>query len=269
MRQRAGYGLSDAICVYDLAQRLGIEVRFMDIPSMEGMYYSASDPYIIISSLRPPGRRAFTCAHELGHHIQGDGMHVDELVEQRKRPVFDPNEFAADCFAGALLMPKMAVERAFAIRKWNISQCTPGQAYVVSNYFGVGYTTLIHHLRLALSLLPGPRAEQLLKITPRKAQALAVGWEAPDTVLIVDRHWTGRPIDVEVGDFVFVHEQPHLEGRCVEYVADRDGGRLLRARRPGIGRLEDSSGWSAFIRVSRRAFVGRNLYRHQEEADDE
>ena len=269
MRQRAGYGLSSAICVYDLAQRLGIEVRFLDIPSMEGMYYSSSDPHIIVSSLRPAGRRAFTCAHELGHHIRGEATHVDELVEQRERPIFNPNEFAADCFAGALLMPKMAVERAFAIRKWNIGRCTPGQAYVVSNYFGVGYTTLIHHLRLALSLLPGPRAEQLLKITPRKAQALAVGWEAPDTVLIVDGHWTGRPIDVEAGDFVFVHEQPHLEGRCVEYVADRDGGRLLRARRPGIGRLEDSSGWSAFIRVSRRAFVGRNLYRHLEEADDE
>ena len=126
MRQGAGYGLSDAICVYDLAQRLGIEVRFMDTPSMEGMYYGGSDPYIIISSLRPPGRRAFTCAHELGHHIRGDGMHVDELVEQRKRPVIDPNEFAADCFAGALLMPKMAVERAFAIRKWNIGRVYAG-----------------------------------------------------------------------------------------------------------------------------------------------
>ena len=60
MRQRAGYGLSGAICVYDLAQRLGIEVRFLDIPSMEGMYYSSSDPHIIVSSLRPAGRRAFT-----------------------------------------------------------------------------------------------------------------------------------------------------------------------------------------------------------------
>ena len=268
MRRSAGYCLKKSICVYDLAQRLGIEVRFLDIPSMEGMYHRAPKPHIILSSLRPPGRRAFTCAHELGHHSYDDGTHVDEFVEQWERPRFDPKEFAADCFAGALLIPKMAVERAFALRNWSISRCTPGQIYVVSNYFGVGYTTLLHHLRDALSLLPGPRAEQLLKVTPRRAQSLSLGWETLETVWIVDEYWLGRPIDVEVGDLIFVLGQPCPEGRCVEHVADRDGGRLFRAQQPGIGRLEDSSGWSAFTRVSRREFVGRNLFRHQEEVDD-
>ncbi len=42
MRRSAGYGLDSAVCVYDLAQRLDIEVRFLDIPSMEGMYYKSS-----------------------------------------------------------------------------------------------------------------------------------------------------------------------------------------------------------------------------------
>ena len=269
MRRSADYGLDSAVCVYDLAQRLGIEVRFLDIPSMEGMYYKAPKPHIILSSQRPPGRRAFTCAHELGHHSYGDGTRIDELVKESAHPQFDPNEFAADCFAGALLMPKMAVERAFALRKWTISECTPDQVYVISNYFGVGYTTLIHHLRNALLLLPGPRAEQLLKVPPRRAQALSLGWETSDTVWIVDEYWTGRPIDTEVGDLIFVLGQPRLEGRCVEHVADRDGGRLIRARQPGISRLEDSSDWSAFIRVSRREFIGRSLFRHHEEVDDE
>ena len=83
------------------------------------MYYKSPEPHIILSSLRPAGRRAFTCAHELAHHFRGDSVHVDELVEQWKRPRrFDPKEFAADCFAGALLMPKMAVERAFALHEW-------------------------------------------------------------------------------------------------------------------------------------------------------
>lgn len=268
-RQRMGCGLRDALCVYDLAQRLGIEVRFLDIPSMEGMYYSAPEPHIILSSLRPPGRRAFTCAHELGHHSRGDGTHVDALVEQWKLPRFDPREFAADCFAGALLMPKMAVERAFSLRGWTIMECTPAQAYAISNYFGVGYTTLIHHLRGALRLLPGRRAEQLLKITPRQAQASAIGCKTPATVWLVDMHWTGRPIDVEAGDFILVQGLPCVEGRSVKHVQDRDGRRLLRACQAGIGRLEDNSGWSAYVRVSRRAFVGRNLFRHQEEADDE
>lgn len=269
MRRAAGYSLDGAICVYDLAQRLRVEVRFLDIPSMEGMYYRASGPTIILSSLRPPGRRAFTCAHELGHHSRGDGIHVDQIVEQWQRPKFDPKEFAADCFAGALLMPKMAIERAFSVREWKLSECTPGQVYVVSNYFGVGYTTLIHHMRSALLLVPDPHAEALLKTRPRQAQALALGWETPDTVWVVDAHWADRAIDVELGDLIFVHGRPSCEGICVEAVLDTEGGRLFRSKQPGIGRFEHGSSWSAFVRVSRRGFVGRSLYRHREEADDD
>jgi Zn-dependent peptidase ImmA (M78 family) len=269
MRRSAGCGLEGAICVYDLAQRLGIEVRFLDIPSMEGMYYRVLEPTIILSSLRPPGRRAFTCAHELGHHSRGDRTHVDQAVEQWQRANFEPREFAADCFAGTLLMPKMAVERAFALREWKVSECSPGQVYTISNYFGVGYTTLIHHMRSALLLLPSTHAQALLKVKPRHAQALALGWEAPEAVWIVDSYWTDRAIDVEVGDLIFVSGQPSSEGECAELVLKRKEGRLFRARQPGIGRLEVGSGWSAFVRVSRRGFVGRSLYRHWEEVDDE
>ena len=137
-RLRAGYGLDTPICAYDLEGCLGIEVRFFDLPSLEGMYYNSPKPHIILSSLRPPGRRAFTCAHELGHHSRGDGTCLDEMVEQWTGPRFDPTEFFADCFAGALLMPKTAVERAFSLRQWGISECTPDQVYAIANYFGVG-----------------------------------------------------------------------------------------------------------------------------------
>lgn len=269
MRRNAGYGLEGAICVYDLAERLGIEVRFWDIPSMEGMYYRAPDPTIILSSLRPAGRKVFTCAHELGHHSRGDGTHIDQVVEQWQRPRSDAKEFAADCFAGALLMPKMAMERAFALREWKIDECTPGQVYTISNYFGVGYTTLIHQMRSALLLLPESRADALLKVSLRKAQALAVGLDAAETTWVVDAHWGNRAIDVDAGDLIFVHGQPSSEGSCVQHVLDTEGGRLLRAVQPGIGRLVNGSAWSAFVRVSRQGFVGRSLFRHLEEADDE
>ena len=267
-RVRAGYGFETPVCVYDLAGRLGVEVRFFDIPSMEGVYYNSPKPHIVLSSLRPAGRRAFTCGHELGHHSRGDGTCLDEIAEQWVRPRYDPKEFYADCFAGALLMPKTAVERAFALRKWAIRECTPDQVYAISNYFGVGYATLVHHLSWGLLLLSSSRAEQLLKIAPRRAQALAVGWETPETVWVVDEHWVGRPIDVEAGDFILLHEKARIEGNCAEPVKEVADGRLLRATGPGIGRLEDGSGWAAFVRVSRRAFVGRDVHRHQEEAND-
>ena len=269
MRGSAGFALDEAICVYDLAERLGIEVRFADIPSMEGMYYRASEPAIILSSLRPSGRRAFTCAHELGHHSNGDGTSVDQLVEKPRRSGFDAKEFAADCFAGALLMPRMAIQRAFTRREWDIEECTPGQVYTVSNYFGVGYSTLVHHMHSGLRLLPAVHAAALLKVSPRKAQAQALGFESQDTVWIVDPHWTGRAVDVEVGDLVFVQGQPALEGGCLAHVQDMTDGWLFRARQPGIGKFCDENGWSAFVRVSRRAFVGRSIFRHLEEGDEE
>ena len=132
----------------------------------------------------------------------------------------------------------------------------------------MGYTTLVHHLSRGLLLLSSSRAERLLKVAPRRAQALAVGWETTETVWVVDEHWVGRPIDVEAGDLILLHGRARIEGSCAEPVGGAADGRLLRATEPGIGRLEDSSGWAAFVRVSRRAFVGRNIHRHQEEADD-
>ena len=267
-RLALGFGLDHAVCVYDLAEKLGVEVRFLDLPSMEGMYTSASDPTIIISSLRPPGRRAFTCAHELGHHNMGHGVQIDEFVEQWDKPRFDAKEFAADCFAGSLLMPKLAVSKAFAVRGWNMEKCTPGQIYMVSSYFGVGYATLVQHLRSAIQILPDARARALLKVSPRKAQSLLLGWQTPDTVKVVDALWTGRAVDVELGDFIFVRGGAHSEGTCVEPSSEVEGGRLFRAARPGIGRLEAGTAWSAFVRVSRRDYVGRALYRHWEEVGD-
>ena len=264
MRKNAGYRLDEAICVYDLAERLGIEVRFVDIPSMEGMLYCSLDPVIIVSSQRPSGRRTFTCAHELGHFHAGDGTTIDELVGQAGKVSIDSKEFMADCFAGALLMPKMAVERAFALRRWSVQNPTAGQVYAVAGYFGVGYSTLVHHLWKSLKLLSGSHAENLLKVGRRKAQAQALGWDSTSTVWIVDAHWNARPIDMEVGELVQVHVDSEYEGGCLEDAGASRGERLYRACQPGIGKLSAATGWAGYVRVSKRAFVGRSIFRHLE-----
>ena len=220
-RRAVGSGLDHAICVYDLAVKLGVEVRFLDLPSMEGIYLSAPGPTIIISSLRPPGRRAFTCAHELGHHKYGDGEEIDELLEQWDKPRFDPKEFKANCFAGALLMPKMAVSKAFAVRGWCMEECTPAQAFFIAGYFGVGYATLIHHMRSALQVLSDTRAQALLGVSPRNAQSLLLGLKMPHKVVEVDAHWNGTAVDVEVGDLIFVRGGAQSAGTCIEPVVRR------------------------------------------------
>ena len=268
MRNNAGVGMTDAICVYDLAERLGIEVRFVNIGSMEGVYLRASPPTILLTSLRPSGRRAFNCAHELGHHSNGDGSTADDLIDNGREANLDPKEFAANCFAGALLMPKTAVERAFRLRGWEPRRCTPDQVYVVSNYFGVGYSTLINHMHRALGMISDRRANLLGKTPLRQARKQALGWDSAGTTWFVDSHWIGRAIDVEVDDCIYVEAQVEQDAGELEVVQQTMFGRIFRAVTPGVSRLVGDSGWTSFVRVTKREYVGRAAFRHLEESDD-
>jgi Zn-dependent peptidase ImmA (M78 family) len=81
------------ICIYGLCETLGVTVRFNNI-NMEGMYQRGVPPRIHLSARRPLPRRAYNCAHELGHHIFGHGSSIDELREDAKsQPWEDPKEF--------------------------------------------------------------------------------------------------------------------------------------------------------------------------------
>ena len=123
-RKRAGIGLTSAICVFDLIHKAGVEVRFQNISSMEGLYYNDGKPLILISSCRPRGRVAFNCAHEYGHHIFNHGARIDEVIDSTSKKTWEPDEFLADCFAGFFLMPKIAISKAFAVRGWDVKGCT-------------------------------------------------------------------------------------------------------------------------------------------------
>src|ERR1700692_2836599 len=78
-RQTAKFDLHSPICIYQLCEAHEVTVRFNDIGSMEGMYDRGPKPRILLSALRPLARRAYTCGHELGHHIFCHGSTIDEL----------------------------------------------------------------------------------------------------------------------------------------------------------------------------------------------
>src|ERR1700682_610334 len=71
VRRDMRIGLWIPVCVYDLADEMGVDVRFLPYSSMEGMYRKSNIPVIFVSALRPAGRQTYTCAHELGHHVFG------------------------------------------------------------------------------------------------------------------------------------------------------------------------------------------------------
>jgi Zn-dependent peptidase ImmA (M78 family) len=270
LRQKARIASDQPCNVFDLAVELGVEVRLAALPSAEGIY-SPGKPVIIVSSLRPPGRQAFTCAHELGHHVYGHGEQFDELVEERRKTrTHDPKEFEADCFASALLMPKTALLKGLAARGWNARNLSPEQVYRLASWLGVGYMTLIGNMNWAVALLDREHAAALEKVKIPQIRKLILGRECKQHLVVVDDCWTGRAIDAQVDDLILLPPTAVVEGAVVEPVCSGPKGCLVRAALPGVGRASISdSGWAQYLRVSRKQFAGLARFRHLEETEDE
>ena len=270
LRRSQGLHFWQAICVYDLAEKLGLSVNFDAIPSMEGMYMNGSLPRIIISSLRPAGRMVYTCAHEIGHHILGHGAHVDQELGDYSLERLEEDEYLVECFAGFLLMPKIAVSHGFAKRGWDISVCTPEQLYIVAGWLGVGYTTLAMHMSRSLKILHSRHSERLAKVPLRKIRASILGSESQDHLVVVDKEWFGRPIDIQVGDMVLFKHDIGFEGNCIEPIRYSTPKSVYKSVSPGIGRcFSKKEKWAEFVRVSRKEYIGQCRYRHLEEPIDE
>ena len=268
---------TEALCVYDAAEKLNIEVRFVDVPSMEGMYVRNSgvdsQPIILVSALRPSGRQATTTAHELGHHIFGHGTRIDQYTADKdENPdlrALDEEEMMANMFAGFCLMPKAAVERGFAVRLGTSRAASPRQVFAVAGWLGVGYGTLIHHMRSSLGLLSPGEAKALLSIQPKRIRQEIIGASTRSDCFLVDAGWTGRPVDLQIGDLAVVTRGVQAEGDCVAMTQTTpDGLQTVQAVATGIGRLVGPK-WATFVRVRPQAFVGRSIFRHLETVDDE
>jgi hypothetical protein len=257
----------DAIDIFDLAQQLGVEVRFTKISSMEGMYLRQDAPVILISSERPAGRQRYSCAHELGHHVFGDGTRVDELFDPNSDKERQDDEVRADMFAGMLLMPKSAVDRAFSARNLNPATANPVEFYRVACWLGVGFSTLAGHLHYALRTITQDRFATIERVTPKAIREFVLGQPTPEGLIIVDEQWSSRPVDAAVGDFLVLPRGTSEEGPFCEKRTDLEHGVLFQAVTPGVGRFESSSGWAAFVRISRKHYEGRNMFRHLEEVE--
>lgn len=267
VRTGAGLDLRSPLDVYALCERLRIQVRFVGI-SMEGMYKRGTLPAILLSALRPLSRRTFTCAHEIGHHVFGHGSTIDELVDELARASFQPDEFLVQTFASFLLMPTLGVRRAFTQRGWAAAQATPPELYVVACSFGVGYTTLVNHLAYGLHMLPGSRANELVRVPVARVRREVLGAACARPLIVADEHWALPTLDAEVGTQILVPPGAIAEGDLLAHRADLGRGRLLEATKPGVVRVQQpGTDWAVFVRVSRHQYVGLCRYRHLE--DDE
>jgi len=262
VRTRLGFGLDVPVCPFDVASRVGLQIRYMSVPSLEGMYSPGPPALIIIGTERPPGRRNFTAAHEIGHHVFGHGDRIDEEND-------DPDgraeeEVVADRFAGALLMPKLCVNRSFGVRQVRPASASAAQVYLVSKELGVGYTTLIGQLQTVLRLIPGSRATALSRVRPATIREELAGRVVRGDLVIVDRWWRRATVDLEVGDTVMLPDGGTASGVCLSLQ-----GSSLEAVRAGEGSLVvPGSPTPVGVRVARRRFEGLHRWRFLEDPDD-
>lgn len=262
------------ICIYGLCETLGIQVRFNNI-NMEGMYQRGLPPRIHLSARRPLPRRAYNCAHELGHHVFGHGSSIDELREDAKaHPWEDPKEFLADTFAGFILMPIIGLRRAFSVRGWTPETATAAQIFTIACEFGVGYATLLTHLSVGVNMLSSGRASALQRVAPKALRMDILGALTPEPLIVADRCHAAPTLDAEVKTLLLLPPGTEVTGGGLAFERDLAMGRLFRAVKPGIFQAT-AGGWANFVRIAPiqknepYGYVGLAQYRHLEEDPDE
>jgi len=271
-RREADVALHALINIFDFSEKLGVAVRFSDIPSMEGVYQADAKPQptIIVSSLRPAGRKALTCGHELGHHVFNHGTQWDELVDNRTQTRrFEPDEFLVDVFSAALQMPKMAVSHELSKRSLDPNTCRAEEIYALSTLFGVSYGGFVTHMERTLGLIDMGRAAELTKQQPKHLRQALLGMPCPQNLIVVDEYWQEKTADLEVGDSVLLPANAELEGTNAEITEPSATRTILTAISPGICKVSTPDGWASFVRITRKDYVGRAPYRFDEETDDE
>jgi hypothetical protein len=257
---------------YAIAAQLGIKVVFLDA-SMEGFYFKQPTPRILLSSLRPVPRRAFTCAHEIGHHWFGHGSTIDELQDDERADSDKPEEVLANAFAGALLMPSVGLRGAFARRGWDQSNPTPLQLFTIACQFGVGYETLLKHLSFALREINSGRRAELKRWSPQRIRRQLLD-DDYDALLIVDAHNEAASFEVEDGAAVLLPPGTAVSGSALDHVHSLEDFELYEAAKRGIATITGLS-QSFEVRVMPKEFEGAKGYvgaaanRFEEDPDEE
>lgn len=269
-RRRLAVSREQPVNVFDACAAIGVEVRFLDCPSLEGMYCRDPRTAIVLPSTRhrPPGRVVFTCAHELGHHELGHGTSVDEYLDagtadQRR----SPEEVAADVFAAHLLMPRQAILAAAQVGNLDIKGMTPEQAFLMAGQFSVGYSALLGQLTFGLQLMPRERFEELKRHQPKAIRTVLYPPSATTGLFVLHDDYPYAAVDMEVGDFLLAPAPVAIDATLLASRPRHAHSAVWEAACVGQERLSLANGREVAIRVSRRGYVGAWRYRFLPEED--
>jgi IrrE N-terminal-like domain len=251
-------GFDEPCDVFQTIANEKVDLQFVDIPSLEGMFLQEPEVRrICVCALRPWGRQRYTAAHELGHCILGHGTQVDTVIETRDRqPSLSDEEILAEAFSRFVLMPPRAVAKAFGKRL----QYDARAVLEASCWLGVGYGTLIRQMCSTLRLISESEQETLLRVKRRELCRNISGIpDLENDLWPLDERWRDRRVHVQLGDVI--------QGVCSK------GSGLLSPIDSTVNRVECVgtetvdliSGGSVTISSSRRSFVGFYDYRYMPE----
>jgi Zn-dependent peptidase ImmA (M78 family) len=263
-RLKQSVPIDESFCVIDMAKELGIEVKFVDLKSLEGAYLNETET-ILLSTLRPEGRVRFTCAHEIGHFIFKHGDSFDEVVEKACVAKNKIEERMCDIFASFLLMPETTVNYFFQSHGWNINAPKPTEVFMTTSWLGVSYSSLVNHLYYGLKKIDKRTFDALLKVQPRTIKSELTGIPVTSNLVVVDNIWKGRPLDLQVDDYLLLSYPVDIPDGILAKVENSEKD-LYRAEKPGLStiHIKNPKGGIA-LRVRRKEYVGRGIFRHLSE----
>jgi Zn-dependent peptidase ImmA (M78 family) len=150
-------------------ERLGLLSFSLDLglDAGDAAYVEAEDVGVaVVNGTTEPGRRRYSLAHELGHHLVGDAYEPTPRLGTT-----DDSERLLNAFAAYFLMPRSAV-----VSIWNaFSQQSPRSAAVIlAARFRVSWTVACNQLR-NLDLIDSRERELLIERDLSKGEMLELG----------------------------------------------------------------------------------------------
>ena len=126
----------------EIAKKNGLSLKLATFKDAEVIgYFDRSEKTIYVAKNMLLPRMAFTIAHELGHFILHEDVEQDTFLRLDTVNIDKQNpqqEYEANCFAAALLMP-----RAMVIQYWNGTR----DVYGLAALFGVSRTAMLWRLK--------------------------------------------------------------------------------------------------------------------------
>ncbi|MQA27421.1 MAG: ImmA/IrrE family metallo-endopeptidase [Micromonosporaceae bacterium] len=175
-RTAAGYSDGPLPGIAEVCERFGLYLLVVDLPA-EGASLRLDDRLgvAVVSGHAAAGRRRFTAAHELGHHLLGDEYQSDVGVAASR----DERERLIDAFAAELLLPDTEVAR-----RWESLSGTARERLVrLAAEYRVSWRVAVSTARLA-GIFGDEEARMLRADTPQRGDFLAIcGTEPAEDLL--------------------------------------------------------------------------------------